>query len=34
MNDILAVLIYSLCPYNIKSDIKNYNTELFEKWEK
>ena len=34
MNDILAMLIYSLYPYYIKSDIKNYNTELFEKWEK
>ena len=34
MNDILAMLIYSLYPYYIKSDITNYTPELFEKWAK
>ena len=34
MNDILAMLIYSLYPYYIKSNINKYTTELFEKWEK
>ena len=34
MNDILAMLIYSLYPYYMKSEIKNYNSELFEKWVK
>ena len=34
MNDILAMLIYSLYPYYIKSYITNYNPELFEKWAK
>ena len=34
MNDILAMLIYSLYPYYTKSNIKNYNSELFEKWVK
>ena len=34
MNDILAMLIYSLYPYYIKSNIKNYTPELFEKWAK
>ena len=34
MNDILAMLIYSLYPYYVKSDIKNYNSELFDKWVK
>ena len=34
MNDILAMLIYSLYPYYMKSEIKKYNSELFEKWVK
>jgi len=34
MNDILAMLIYSLYPYYTKSSIKTYNSELFEKWVK
>lgn len=34
MNDILAMLIYSLYPYYMKSEIKNCNSELFEKWVK
>ena len=34
MNDILAMLIYSLYPYYIKSNITNYTPELFEKWAK
>ena len=32
MNDILAMLIYSLYPYYRKSKIKEYNNELFNKW--
>ena len=32
MNDILAMLIYSLYPYYVKSDIKNYTPELFDRW--
>lgn len=32
MNDILAMLIYSLYPYYVKSDIKNYTPELFDTW--
>ena len=34
MNDILAMLIYSLYPYYTKSSIKKYNSELFDKWAK
>ena len=34
MNDILAMLIYSMYPYYVKSDIKNYTPELFDKWVK
>ena len=34
MNDILAMLIYSLYPYYTKSNIKKYNSELFDKWVK
>ena len=34
MNDILAMLIYSLYPYYVKSDIKNYTPELFDRWVK
>ena len=32
MNDILAMLIYSLYPYYRKSKINEYNNELFDKW--
>ena len=32
MNDILAMLIYSLYPYYRKSKIDNYTNELFDKW--
>jgi len=32
MNDILAMLIYSLYPYYKKSNINNYNSDLFNKW--
>ena len=32
MNDILAMLIYSLYPYYRKSKITEYNNELFDKW--
>ena len=32
MNDILAMLIYSLYPYYRKSKITEYNSELFDKW--
>ena len=32
MCDILAMLIFTLYPYYIKSDNKNYNEETFEKW--
>ena len=34
MNDILAMLIYSLYPYYTKSNITNYTPELFEQWAK
>ena len=32
MCDILAMLIFTLYPYYIKADNKNYNEETFEKW--
>ena len=32
MNDILAMLIFSLYPYYRKSNINEYNEELFDKW--
>ena len=34
MNDILAMIIYSLYPYYVKSNISKYTPELFEKWAK
>lgn len=34
MNDILAMLIYSLYPYYTKSNIKKYTSELFDEWVK
>lgn len=34
MNDILAMIIYSFYPYYTKSNIKNYTSELFDKWTK
>ena len=32
MSDILAMLVFALYPYYTKSNNKNYNNELFEKW--
>ena len=32
MNDILAMIIYSFYPYYRKSNIKEYNNDLFNKW--
>ena len=34
MNDILAMLIFSLYPYYTKSNIKKYTSELFDEWVK